>query len=339
MYVARTPSKTDLHKIVRESYSQVFFDKEKSGVTLPFHLEREFKKYLKCGILAYGMARFQCPVCQKEKFVAFSCKGRTLCPSCTGRRMADTAKHLLEEVIPPVSVRQWVLSMPYAFRFLLATRPEFLRRALAIYHRTINRFYLNEAKALELKNPKIGAISVIPRFGGALNLNVHFHTIYMDGVFYENESGKEVFEEIIPTHEQVIQLTGILKSRFARAMEKELDAWSDDDSHSEIQAQSVRNRDENFRLPMQIGKSCDPPFQEFKGTRCCYDDGFSLHAKVKILGHQREALEHLCRYIMRGPIASEISYLIATHPASRPLRGDLRRLNLLLQIDHHQGKT
>jgi hypothetical protein len=148
MYVARTPHKTDLHAIIRENYRQVFSDKEREGTTLPFHLEREFKKYLTCGNLVYGMARFHCSLCQKDKLVAFSCKGRTICPSCTGRRTADTAKHLLEEVIPAVPVRQWVLSMPYIYRFLLATRPRFLRKALSIYHRTINRFYENKAKSL-----------------------------------------------------------------------------------------------------------------------------------------------------------------------------------------------
>jgi len=309
MYVARAPQKTDLHRIIRENYVQVFSDKERMGTTLPFHLEREFKKYLKCGILAYGMARFQCPVCQKEKFVAHSCKGRTLCPSCTGRRMADTAKHLIEEVIPPVPVRQWVLSMPYVFRFLLATRPEFLRRALAIYHRTINRFYIKEAKSRKLKNPKVGAISVIQRFSSSAALNVHFHTIYMDGVFYENELGKEVFEEIIPGHEQIVKMTGILKKRLSRALDKETEASSDDSPLLEMASQSVQNRDENFQLPIPIGKVCDPPFEEFNGTRCCYDDGFSFHANVKILAHQREALEGLCRYVTRGPLANErISY-------------------------------
>ena len=46
MYVARNPYKTDLHALVRENYRQVFFDKEVEGSNLPFHLEREFKKYL-----------------------------------------------------------------------------------------------------------------------------------------------------------------------------------------------------------------------------------------------------------------------------------------------------
>lgn len=310
MYVSRTPYKTDLHDLIRENYRQVFFDKEVQGTHLPFHLEREFKRYLTCGIPAYGMARFHCSCCQKDKIVAFSCKGRTVCPSCTGRRTADTAKHLLEAVIPAVPVRQWVLSMPYTYRFLLATRPEFLRKALAIYHRTINRHYQKKAKALNLRNPKVGAITVVQRFGGNLGLNVHFHTIYMDGVFHENYLGEEVFYEIIPTHEEIVQVTGQLKKRLARLLAKEEENIDGEDySLNHLQAQSVQNRDENFLPPKKIGKVCDPPFSEFKGMRCCYNDGFSLHADVKILGHLRSGLEQLCRYVLRGPLAKErISY-------------------------------
>ena len=103
--------------------------------------------------------------------------------------------------------------MPYAYRFLLARKPDFLRKALAIFHRTLSRHYENKARTLNLKEPKTGAITVVQRFGGALNLNVHFHTIYIDGVFYENHFGDEVFFEIVPIHEEVIQLNGTLKKR------------------------------------------------------------------------------------------------------------------------------
>lgn len=309
MYVSRKTNKTDLHSLVRENYRQVFFDKEHNGISLPFHLEREFKKYLICGNLAYGMARFHCSLCSKDKLVAFSCKGRTLCPSCTGRRMADTARHLIEEVLPEIPMRQWVLSMPYAFRFKLGIDPEFLRKALAIFHRTINRYYINKAKILNLKNPKVGAITVVQRFGGALNLNVHFHTLYTDGVFHENTNAEEVFREIIPNHEDITKITKILKQRLIRLMEK-----SESNSHeynwqSDLAELSVQNRDDKFQLPLKIGKVGDLPFREFIGKRCFYEDGFSLHANVKIPANQRDALEKLCRYILRGPIAKDrISY-------------------------------
>jgi hypothetical protein len=39
-----------------------------------------------------------------------------------GRRMVDTAARLVDEVLPPVPVRQWVLSLPFEIRYRLAWR-------------------------------------------------------------------------------------------------------------------------------------------------------------------------------------------------------------------------
>ena len=55
--------------------------------------------------------------------MAFSCKGRGVCPSCNGRHMTQTAAHLVDHVIPPVPVRQWVISVPKRLRGMLADRP------------------------------------------------------------------------------------------------------------------------------------------------------------------------------------------------------------------------
>jgi hypothetical protein len=63
-------------------------------------VEREFYDYLQCGILAHGFLRLGCDTCHKELLLAFSCKRRGFCPSCAGRRMAQTAAHLVERVIP-----------------------------------------------------------------------------------------------------------------------------------------------------------------------------------------------------------------------------------------------
>lgn len=305
MHIQRHPQGTDLHKIISQNYRQVFFDKENQGTILPFHLEREFRKYLNCGILSFGMARFHCAHCKRDKLVAFSCKERTLCPSCTGRRMASTAKHLTSEVIPEVPIRQWVLSMPYTHRFLLATRPEYLRKVLAIYHRTLNSFYISAAKNKNIAKPKVGAITVVQRFGGALNLNVHFHTLYTDGVFYKKENGEMIFLEIIPSNEDIKKLTTTLKKRINKALSRQEELISTDIVQENLYATSIQNRDENFLLPIPLGKNCDPPFFEKNLSRCHYDEGFSLHARVKILSHQRDALEKLCRYIMRGPVAKD----------------------------------
>jgi hypothetical protein len=65
---------------------------------LPAYVEREFYDYLPCGILAYGFLRLGCDTCPNETLLAFSGKRRAFCPSCAGRRMAQTAAHLVEGV-------------------------------------------------------------------------------------------------------------------------------------------------------------------------------------------------------------------------------------------------
>jgi hypothetical protein len=71
--------------------------------TVPRFVERELRAYLGCGILAHGFVRVRCDACGCERLVAFSCKGRGFCPSCGGRRMADTAAHLVDRVLPEVA--------------------------------------------------------------------------------------------------------------------------------------------------------------------------------------------------------------------------------------------
>jgi hypothetical protein len=71
--------------------------------------------------MASERARVRCEDCHAETLVAFSCKRRGFCPSCGARRMTDSAALLADEVLPPKPIRQWVLSLPFALRFVLAT--------------------------------------------------------------------------------------------------------------------------------------------------------------------------------------------------------------------------
>jgi Transposase zinc-binding domain len=73
---------------------------------LPRFIEEEFRGFLRCGHLAGGFARFRCSGCGLDRLVPFSCKGRAVCPSCGGRRMAERAAHLVDHVFPEAPVRQ-----------------------------------------------------------------------------------------------------------------------------------------------------------------------------------------------------------------------------------------
>ncbi len=116
-YARRVPEDTILYGVVSDQLTTFFAHAESSGRTVPAFVERELTRYLECGILAYGFVRVRCAACRYDRVVAFSCKGRGFCPSCGGRRMADTAAFLVDRVLPVVPVRQWVLSLPIALRY------------------------------------------------------------------------------------------------------------------------------------------------------------------------------------------------------------------------------
>jgi Transposase zinc-binding domain len=75
---------------------------------LPRYVEQELRSFLKCGVFSEGFTRARCDACGHDLLVAFSCHGRSICPSCCGRRMANGAAHLVDRVLPDVPVRQYV---------------------------------------------------------------------------------------------------------------------------------------------------------------------------------------------------------------------------------------
>ena len=85
--------------------------------------------------------------------MAFSCKRRGFCPSCGARRLAQTAAHLVDHVIPHVPVRQWVLSQPIPLRLLLAAQPKLVTPVLQVVQRVITRHLLGQAGLKPSLNP------------------------------------------------------------------------------------------------------------------------------------------------------------------------------------------
>ena len=142
-----------------------------------------------CGMLAHGFLRLRCPDCNESRTVAFSCKGRGFCPSCMARRMTDTAARLTDAVLPAVPVRQWVLSLPIEIRYRLAYDGPPIGAFLAVFLRTVQAWYRQQARAQGYTNVQCGSVTFVQRFGSALNLNPHFHVLMLDGVYACNKAG------------------------------------------------------------------------------------------------------------------------------------------------------
>ena len=95
--------------------------------------------------------------------------------------MAQTAAHLVDQVILRVPVRQWALSLPIPLRLLLAALPELVTPVLQVVHRVITRHLLGQAD-LNAGDADSGAVTLIQRFGCAANVNIHLHRLVLDGV-------------------------------------------------------------------------------------------------------------------------------------------------------------
>ena len=166
---------------------------------LPDYVQREFEDYLACGRLAHGFLRVRCNDCHAERMVAFSCKRRGFCPSCGARRMAESSALLVDEVFPRLPIRQWVLSVPFALRFLLAREPHAISAVLGIVYRAIAGHLIHQA-GFTGDIAQTGAVTLSQRFGSALNLNLHFHMLFLDGVYCATEAGPSFHRVAAPTH-------------------------------------------------------------------------------------------------------------------------------------------
>jgi hypothetical protein len=240
-YQRHQPERTLLYQLVEQHYPTFRYLMTKTERPLPDFVQQEFEAFLKCGRLEHGFLRVQCHSCKHEDLVAFSCKKRGLlrascprptgslrlckiapgdfvCPSCGAKRMVEHAALLVDEILPPAPYRQWVLSVPFQLRFLFASKPEVMSKALSIVYRTIATHLIHAAGHTH-KAAHTGAITFIQRFGSALNLNIHFHMLFLDGVYASNKANKLSFKPVnAPTKDQLQAVVQRISERLAKLL-------------------------------------------------------------------------------------------------------------------------
>ena len=311
-YARRQPETTVLYGVVRDHLATLLDQaraRSDHGFGYPRFVEREFEKFLRCGLLCRGFVRVRCAGCTDERWVAFSCKTRGFCPSCTGRRMADTGAHLVDRVLPPVPYRQWVLSLPRQVRFLLARDVTLLEKVLGVFLRKVFAWQRRRARVYGVAAPHCGAVTFVQRFGSLLNLNCHVHALFPDGVFAAGLDGSAVFHALPPPwDDDITTLVHQIAHAIHRLVERHLAHRGDDaDDPPELLAS------EQARAVAALPSSgrASPPTP---GRRCAFLDGYSLHAERIVNADDRSGLERLCRYGARSPIANS---RLALDPAGR----------------------
>ena len=302
LWERRQPEKTTLWNIVADALPHfVRTVEEATGRGLPPHIDRELRRYLDCGLLENGFARVKCHDCKSEILVAFSCKGRGLCPSCTTRRMHDTAAHLVDRVIPFVPIRQYVITFPRRVRYHLARDPKLAAQVLALCLRVIFGWQRRHARNHGVvfgapgrsQNARCGAIAFIQRFDSSLALDWHIHALVCDGVFSRNHQhdpdARPHFHAISsPTDDDVASMLATLVARVVDHLRRRgrLDDDTDDDP-DDTGAQIARNA----ARPLASSSSEIPP----PPPLCARLEGFSLHAARTVHQNDRQGLEQLAR--------------------------------------------
>ncbi|MDY0063238.1 MAG: transposase [Myxococcota bacterium] len=189
---------------------------------------------------------------------------------------------LVDEVLPVVPYRQWVLSMPFSLHRRMARDPELLTRVLGILQEEIRELLRGSTGD---EDGQTGAFSVVQLFGSSLNLHVHVHSVVADGTWKRQEDGTFTFRKApTPTKEQLSRLMARFVARVRRFL-PDLELDDEEPLFAPV-------------LPLQGAEPFEPTLTGLHAQQ----DGFDLHAGVLVQAWQRQTLERLLRYILRGPI-------------------------------------
>ncbi len=168
-------------------------------------------------------------------------------------------------------------------------------------------------------------MAIVQRFGGGINLNVHTHVLVIDGVFARDGVGvrfcpappltdldvAEVLATIVPRVRRLLERRGMGEGDEGAGVPE---GWAEDAPVlAGIAAASVQG---TFALGSRAGRPVrrcgaapeqgEPPARVRGHAR---QEGFDLHAGVRVPADERDRLERLCRYALRPPVAQDRLHL------------------------------
>lgn len=162
-----------------------------------------------------------------------------------------------------------------------------------------------------------GGVTFIQRFDSALRLNVHVHSVFLDGVFVRDDDGLLEFHELDePCPEQVADVAGRTAKRVIKLLEKagkSLESeLSDDETDDFVQRQpalaslyaaAARGVDlSGDRVGQPTMRLIQQDTVDKKEPHAVVG-GVNIHAAVAFDARDKPRMERMCRYLARPPIA------------------------------------
>ena len=219
--------------------------------------------------------------------------------------MAEGARDLVTRVLPHVRIRQWTFSLPFALRVRLAFDHD---KALALWRiaqREIDRRYRRLARKAGIAAPRGGSLMVIHRAGSDLKANLHFHSLFLDGCYSASGS---FWTAPAPTPAEVEKILARIIARAEPLFGDDVQHDPDEDEQAIEKAYTLSTRAERHRPEDQDPHDFGVQLPTRRKARLGQWD---LDAEVAVEAHDRERLEHLCRYLLRPPLALDRLRLLA----------------------------
>jgi hypothetical protein len=183
--------------------------------------------------------------------------------------------------------------------------------------------WLADQAGIDRASAQCGAVTLIQRFGSALNLNIHLHMLWLDGVYDRSAEAAprkpRLHRARAPTAAQLTELAGTIAHRVCRHLTRR--GWLEGEDESVFLSDSAAGDDSMDALRMSsityriaTGKHASRKVVTLQtlpgeagsiGGEAGQVGGFSLHAGVAAEAHESEKLERLCRYITRPAISEK----------------------------------
>jgi hypothetical protein len=225
--------------------------------------------------------------------------------------MADTAAFCIDHLFPKVPVRQFVLTVPMRLRFRMAASPRLTSAVLRCFIAAVASDLRRRARRLGFRGQlRTGAMTVVQRFGSSLALNVHFHTLAVDGVWTTQADGSLDFHPLpAPTDRDVARIARAV----CRKVQRMTTHGKDDDeqpslldtlANASAQGLVATGPRRGWRV-LRLGCAGDAAQAQIPSKRCAEVAGFNVHANTGARAHDRKRLEVLVKYLARPPIAHD----------------------------------
>jgi len=213
--------------------------------------------------------------------------------------MHDLVAHLMDHVLPEAPVRQWVLSPPFELAGLLAVRPKILSHLARCFVHAVEtemkRAVVNDVPQQKLHT---GAIVFIQRFTKTMTLFPHLHVLFLDGIYFESPNGHLEFRSFDgPTEDLLARVLKHVFQRMERFLKRNGYLGDGTEKPTPLERWWFRATQE----PSLLKRGLFEP----KTTCGSQFGGFSIHAGVRIQGHDKRGREKLVKYMARPPFSEE----------------------------------